>query len=304
MNITLKQVRAFLAVAQTGSFTRAAKLLMSTQSSLSVLIRELERELKTKLLDRTTRKVEVTEIGREFMPFAVRMLSELDSALLSTRELTTRERGRTVVAAPPLCSTAFLPHAIAQFRQKFPGIAVVVEDIRLEQIGARVVAGEFDCGLGVFDIQDDGLILQPMMRERLLIACPLQHALARKKQVHWKEIADYPLITVAGDNALRRRYDRYLQAAGVRTPPVFEVRQMVTMLGMVDAGLGVAIWPSWASPLARRYNVELRPLINPRATHTMSVITAKGRTLSPATDSFIKTIRSYADAYIKALPQD
>jgi len=119
--------------------------------------------------------------------------------------------------------------------------------------------------------------------------------------VAWKDLAGIPFITIAGDNAFRRRYDRYLRDAGVTTAPIFEVRQLLTMLGLIAAGLGIGVWPSSASPVARYYNVALRPLVNPRAVHVISIITARGRTLSPATESFVAMMKTYAGSYSKRL---
>jgi len=106
------------------------------------------------------------------MPCALRVLSELEGAVQSTRTLVSRERGRVTVAAPPLSSTALLPQAIAEFREAFPNIAIMLQDVMFEEISSRVGAGEFDCGIGAFDTRDDRLDIQPLVRERLLLTCP------------------------------------------------------------------------------------------------------------------------------------
>jgi DNA-binding transcriptional LysR family regulator len=293
MNVTLKQVRAFLEVAKLNSFTRASERLNATQSSLSVLIRELEAELETRLLDRTTRKVEITEAGREFLPFAERMLSVLDQGVEATREIVARHRGRVSVAASPLAAAALLPRVIAQFQIRYPGINVELEEFAPDQVSTRVANSLCDCGVGVFDTRDDGLTIVPVFQERQMLICPRKHPLSLKREVRWSDLRDYPLIAVSSESAARRRLGRLFAVADVSIQPSFEVRNMITMLGLVDAKIGVAIWPSWASSLANSFDVELRPLVRPKAVHILSVVTPKGRVVSAAVEAFIETLKDY-----------
>jgi DNA-binding transcriptional LysR family regulator len=294
MNVTLKQVRAFLEVAKLSSFTRASERLNATQSSLSVLIRELEAELETRLLDRTTRKVEITEAGREFLPFAERMLGVLGQGVEATREIVARRRGRVSVAASPLAAAALLPRVIAQFQQLYPGISVVLEEFPPDQVSVRVANSLCDCGVGVFDTRDDGLTTIPVFQERLMLICPRKHPLSLKREVRWSDLPEYPLIAVTSESAARRRLDRQFALAGVSMQPSFEVRNMMTILGMVDAKIGIAIWPSWAIPLARSFDVEVRPLVRPKAVHIVSAVTPKGRDVSPAVQAFLETLGDHA----------
>lgn len=300
MNITLKQVRAFLEVAKLKSFTRASERLNATQSSLSVLIRELEAELETRLLDRTTRRVEITEAGLEFLPFAERILGVLGQGLEATRELTARRRGRVSIAASPLAAAALLPRAIARFQQLYPGINVVLEEFPPEQVSMRVADSLCDCGVGVFDTQDDGLTSAPVLQEQQMLLCPRKHPLSAKSEVRWSDLPNYPLIAVGAESAARRRLDRQFALAGISIQPSFEVRNMMTVLGLVDAGIGVAIWPSWAISLARSFDVEIRPLVRPKAVHIVSVAVPKGRIVSPAVEAFIDTLKDHARAIAKA----
>lgn len=298
MNVTLKQIRAFLEIAKLNSFTRASDRLNTTQSSLSVLIRELEAELGTRLLDRTTRKVEITEAGREFAPFAERMLLELETGFTATRELAARKKGRLSLAASPLAAAALLPKLIASFRSLYPGISIALEEVSPELLASRVAGGLYDCGIGVFDTLDDGLTAISALNERLMLICPSNHPLALAPDVEWRQLADHDFIAVTADNAARRRIDRYLALAGVNIRPAFEVRNMTTTLGLVAAEMGVATWPSWAATLARAYDVVLRPLVRPEAFHTISIVMSKERAPSPAVEAFISVVKEQANNLI------
>lgn len=123
-----------------------------------------------------------------------------------------------------------------------------------------------------------------------MLLCSPAHPLAAKAQVQWADLAGHPIIAVRQDNAARRRLDRQFEMAGVSVKPRFEVRNMVTILGMVAANLGISIWPSWANPMARSFQLELRPLM-PKAHHVVSVITSKDRPIPPGVTSFIETVK-------------
>src|SRR5688500_4519878 len=144
MNVTLRQLRAFVLVARLGSFTRAAQAMHVTQSALSLLVRELEGAVNTRLFDRTTRAVALTAAGSEFFPQAQRILSELESALAGVDKFLAKEHGTVVVAAPLLLSSVYLPPILAGFRAKYPGIQVMLQDTLPTQVLPQVSSGQAD----------------------------------------------------------------------------------------------------------------------------------------------------------------
>jgi DNA-binding transcriptional LysR family regulator len=287
MNVTLKQIRAFVAIAETGSFTAGAVVVNSTQSSLSVLIRELEDAVGLRLLDRTTRKIVLTEAGQEYLLHAKRIVAEVEHAQLSTSELVARKRGRVVVAAPPIIAAALLPPIIAKFRAAYPNISVVVEDVPPNEITPGVASGQIDCGLGVFGRDPVGVNVSPLIEEKLVLIAPASHLLMASTTVKWAELRGQSLVAIKAPADIRRELDTQLRLAGVPQPAVLEVRQMFTVLGMVAAGLGVAVWPSWAVGLLKAFDLQARPLVSPVARLPLSVITPETRELSPAAVSFL-----------------
>jgi DNA-binding transcriptional LysR family regulator len=290
MNITLKQIRAFRALAELGSFTRAAERLHVTQSSLSVLIRELEAELELRLFHRTTRNVELTDAGREFLPFVTKALADLEHAVLNTRELAARERGRVTIATPPIAAAVLLPPAIAGFRARYPGMSVVLQDLPPEQVVSHVRSGLADCGIGPFD-NAVGTDLQraPLVSSSLMVICPPTHPLAGKARVTWNDVPNYALIAIA---SVRRDLDRKLPL-GRSIRPTYEVVQMVTAIGMVGAGLGIAIVPSWMEPMTRLYDIVMRPVTGPTISREISVLTRRDYMLSPAAESFVAHMKKH-----------
>lgn len=293
MNVTLKQVRAFLAVAQVGSFTGAANRLHLTQSAVSVLISELELVFGLRLFDRTTRLVQLTEAGREFQPVAVKVLAELQGAISSSRELAAQKRGRVAIAATPLMSSLLLPGAIARYAQMQPGISVVLHDTLAGQIQPKVRDGEVDFGIGTFERSARELTAEPLMTDKLVLACPVNHPLASRRQVAWRELSGHPFIALTRDNSVGQLINEALGGAGVDVRPAYEVAHLWTVVGMVDAGLGVAVLPSYANPITQLYRIRTVRLVEPSVARETSFLTRRGLMLSPAAKSFQVFLKGY-----------
>ena len=299
MNVTLKQVRAFLAVAQAGSFTGAANRLHLTQSAVSVLISELELVFGLRLFDRTTRLVQLTEAGREFQPVAVKVLADLQAAIASSRELAAQKRGRVAVAATPLMSSLLLPGAIARYERLQPGVTVVLHDALAGQIRPKVRDGEVDFGIGTFERSARELVAEPLMIDTLVLACPVGHALAARRQVAWRELAGHAFIALTHDNTVGQLINEALGGAGVEIRPAYEVAHLWTVVGMVDAGLGVAVLPSYAHPITQLYRIRTVRLVEPSIRRETSFLARRGLTLSPAAKGFQAFLKDYVSDWEK-----
>src|SRR5450830_1461730 len=162
MDITLRQLRAFVAVAQTGGFTRAAESLHITQSALSGLIKELESQLGLRLIDRSTRRVYLSELGTEFHAVAVRVLRDLDSALENLDNIKRLRRGVVRIAAPQLLASTVLPSALADFRLMHPDVEIHLQDCAVENVISDVLSSEVDIGIGPQRAPVAGLAVDPL----------------------------------------------------------------------------------------------------------------------------------------------
>jgi len=296
MNLTLRQLRAFQAVAETGSFTRAADRLNLTQSATSGLIRELEREVGVRLFDRTTRRVDLTASGREFILSVGRLLAGLDHSVREVRDLAEMRRGRLAIGAPPLLAATIVPPLVARFLDHHAAIQIVLADVPTEQILARIESGELDCGIGTFPPAGDGdgdrraarTVQTPFLSDRLHLVCPRGHPFAGRPDPCWADLQGVPLILLTGESGVRTLIDAALSAAGVEIAPAYEVAQMTTALALVDAGLGLSILPSYALAMGGRLAIEVRLLNGPPVSREISIATAAGRSPTPATSAFIR----------------
>ncbi len=294
MKITLKQIECFLAVAEHGSFSGASKRLNTAQPALSQAIKDLEAELGVRLFDRTTRRVELTDAGREFQQSAAKVIEELAHAVESVHELAERKRGRLTVAAPPLLAAVVLPQAIAEFRRRFPGISVQIADVGTEQIVESVRNGKADCGIGTFPPSEEGIERVALVRASLLLFCDEASPLNGSEPVCWNELADYPLVTLTRDSGIRLLVEVGFESCELPLKPAFEVAQVTTAIALVEAGLGVAVLPTYALAAARYRKVNGRQLVEPVISREIVMIHASGRTVSPAVQAFSQVIRRFA----------
>lgn len=292
MSVSLRQVTAFLAVADTGSFTRAAEQLKLAQPALSQAVRELEAALGLRLFDRTTRRVELTAAGREFRDAAVRIVGDLDFAVRNARDLAGRKRGRVVVAAPPLLAAAVLPQAIVEFSAQYPDIQIAVVDAPTTNIVEVVRSGGADCGVGTFPAGESGIQQIALMRDRLLLFCRADSPFAQSASVRWSDLHRQPLIALSPTSAIRRLVEIGFETAQIPLTPSYEVHQIVTALALVQANLGIAVLPTYAYSEAQSRQVVARPLCDPEIGRDIMVIHADGRSVSPAVSAFVPIVRS------------
>jgi len=299
MNITLRQLQAFKTVAEFGSFTRAADRLKVAQPALSLSIRELERELNLRLFDRTTRRVELTGAGREFLQSADKLLADLEQAVRNAQDLSERKRGRIVIAAPPLLAAMIAPAAIAEYNAAFPGIDVGLLEASYDVMLDKLRSGEADCAIGTFDEREDGIRREILAQDVLTLFCPPSHPLARLKRVRWQDLRDHRLVMLTRDSNIRALVDRALSEAGVAASrPLYEVSQMTTAIMMVEAGLGPAVLPSYIWSFAKERQIASRPLIEPQVNRPIALVHAESRSLSPAAEAFVRILRNQARASI------
>lgn len=297
MAITLRQIQAFLAVGEQGTFTKAAERLKVAQPALSQLVRDLEQELGIRLLDRTTRRVELTEAGREFQGSAIKIAHELDTAVENANHLAERKRGRIIVAAPPLLAAVILPPSIVALQEAYPGLQVSLVDARNELIIEAVRYGKADCGIGTFSAALDDIERNPLARDRMMLFCRKNSPFANKTSVAWRELEDQPFVTLTRDSGIRLLVEIGFEQAQIALRPNYEVAQITTALALVEAGLGLAVLPTYARAVAGGA-ILARPLVEPSIARDIVMIRQGGRSMSPALAAFETVLRRYIRRHI------
>lgn len=284
-NVSLRQVRAFVAVADAGGFAAAARKLHLTPSALSLLIKELESNIEVRLFDRSTRTTELSIAGTEFYPLARKVLTDLEQALVSTQDLQQKRRGTVRVACTPLYAAATLPEVLRRYRERFPAVTVYVLDSLNQQALARVASGEADFGVAPQRQAAPELMQQSLMQDRVWMVCRPDHPLAVHKRVNWAQTLKYPFVSLTPDFTRRLQADLFQHSSALVLNPALEVSFITTALGMVQSGFGITAQPSRSLSLLPAFGLVARPLISPVVDRHLSLFFLKGRDLSPAADS-------------------
>ena len=293
MNVTLRQLRAFVALAQLGSFTDAAADLHVSQSTLSGLIKELEQALGVGVVHRTTRKVELSGVGKEFLPLTARILQDLDEALRAIADLKALKTGVVRIAAPQLMACTLLAEVVGAFATKYPGVDVRLSDCAVEDVLPKVQSGEVDIGIGPERTAQQDIAARLLFEMPFMAVLPPGHALARFKRLRWSELLRHPLISLQGDYTQMLRRDVQAAIGSQGFVPEKEVAFMTTALSMVSAGLGVTVCLPYARSLVQLYGLEARPLVTPTVRRRFDLLSRQDRTTSPAAQTFTDFLCAY-----------
>jgi DNA-binding transcriptional LysR family regulator len=292
IDLNLRQLQTFLTVARLGSFTRAAQLLHLSQPALTKQLRLLEENLGVRLLDRNTRTVGLTRIGKELAPVIDQLLREIGAVVANTKELAEKSRGVIRVAALPSISSTILPRAIAQFKKHYPGVSVILKDVLAQRLVTMVKDEEVDFGIGSLNGVDPEVRFSLLLADRIVVVFLPEFAFGRKKTIQLSDLVGLPLILTDKESSVRKLIDRAFESAGQFVTPAFEVTYMSTAAGMVKAGLGVALLPSSAFETGDLTGLRSLPIRHPVLTREIGVIQKAGRSLSPAAESFLKSLKT------------
>jgi DNA-binding transcriptional LysR family regulator len=296
MNPTLRQMRALVALARTGNFTLAAQAMHVTQSALSGLIKELEQTLGVRVVDRSTRRIAMTEVGRELVPLFSQMIDDLDRALANIADHAQLKKGIVRVAVPQLMACTLMPAVIAAWKQRYPEVKVSLADSPVESVTARVLSGESDLGIGPERGAAGQLETRELMEMAFEAVVPPGHPLLARgegKPVGWHELDAWPVISLRGQFTERLQADMHEALREASLQPAHEVTYMTTALAMAAAGLGVTVCMPYAAPLVRLYGLHTLPLAEPVLTRRFFIYTREQRSLSPAAEAFIAFLLAY-----------
>lgn len=292
IDFTSRQLRAFLLVAQHRSFSRAAGAMFVTPSGLSVLMRELETQLGARLFDRTTRHVALTASGTELLAAAQRNLQELDSVMSHLGRSGTDTGQSLSLGAAPTAAATVLTQAIKEFRSHRPNFQFRLFDGATSAVMQQVEAGTLDMGLGVFLKHLPGVRRTPLFRFSLVVIRPDNDPAFRRATTTWSALKREKLIALQ-PIPLQQLIDKHLARAGITSQPALVVNYLNTQVAMVEAGVGVAIIPSYGLLGSRDRKVVMSRLINPVVNLDFSQIRHAGRKLPPVGEEFTSFLQSY-----------
>lgn len=294
INFALEDLQAFIATAEKGGFRVAAETLHISQPALSRRIDKLEKMLGSRLLDRTTRRVEMTHIGRQFLEEARAALDILDSAVFRLGDETALRRGLVTVAAIPSAAVHLLPDAISVFAARHPGVRVRVLDESANAVLASVLSGESDFGLNFMGAQEPNIEFRPVRTEPYRLVLRRDHPWADRKCVAWTDLAGQRMAGVSRQSGNRALIENAIAHLEQRPTIYYEANHVVGVLALVEAGLGMAVLPGLALPPDHPRLCAV-PLVEPAVDRILALIRRRDRALQPAAKALFDILTSDAD---------
>lgn len=286
MKIDIDGIQAFVLVAELGGFHKAAERLHLSQTALTRRVQKLERYLGVRLLDRTTRSVAVTAVGRGFLPRATRLVEELAESVDRLKDLSHRAGGDVTIACVPTMAYQQLPSVIRAYAARYPGNRVRVLDRSSALVEDAVRQGEAELGIHILMATPRDLVAQRLLSDPFVLFCRRDHAASRHARLAWSDLRSIDLVAVSGASGNRVLLDYHLRRRGIDVRGRCEVEHPSTAIALVAAGVGAAILPASTLLAGTHPDVVRIPIADPVIRRDIGVIRRRGATLSPAAQAF------------------
>lgn len=295
INITARDLRAFIAVARTLSFSQAAQQVHLSQSALSTLIVRMEESLGARLFDRTTRAVELTAAGTVLASHAEQLLAEWVRTVGAVRDVASVRRGSVAVAALPSLAAGIIPRLFRAFSRQYPEITLKLVDALSEPAFELVRQGQVDFALTAANPAYSDLDYIPLTTDSFVLLAAASHPLGRAKgPVRFADTLPYPHISMSRPTSVRQ----YVQAAALQNDiqfhPAYEVDHLATIGAMVAQELGVAALPAMAADVINNEGLVCRPLVEPTIRRSIGLVKPRDKRFSPAAEAMVGMLRDTA----------
>ena len=279
--LNLKLIHTFLLVAQHQSFRHAVELTLRTQSAVSLQIKQLEEQLGVTLLHRTTRRVTLTEDGRELFDGSMKALRLIENSLRNIHESADLRRGRVTIACSPTIASSYLAQILRAFELDYPEIKIVVHEQNPGYLFESVLSGAVDFAIGPV-INNPDFTFKIVLEELLFALVPTSLRRFEGGRITVQALAEQPLLLLNSASALRSTLENAFAEVGVELAAKYEFSQAQTLISMAKAGLGVAILPESVLPPALESEVQVLEIDHPNLSRKVALITRRGHSLTPA----------------------
>ena len=294
MNVGSRQMLVFLEICRLQSFAKAAERIPMSPSGVSMLIRDLEEQVGARLFDRTTRSVTLTDAGRRMLPAAERIVSELRTLRAVIDGSEEAVRSRLDVAATPMVSATLLPAVVRSFAGTNPQVRVYLADVDVKSVRNRVMSDEADIGLGFFIKSAVGLVREPLCKFRLMRIGPPGANAGPGPSQPWSSLNRVPLVSLPTDNPIQALIEKHLLRAAPDQVERPRMNFIATLIGMVQAGHGHAVVPSFAMDECLRHGLSVSMLVEPAVHLDLYLVTRRGAPSKPAARAFAAALKRAA----------
>lgn len=299
MKLDTLGLAAFVAVAEHGSFQKAASSLFITPAGLSRRLKNLESQLGIVLIERTTRSWRLSQLGIGFLPRAQRLLTEMNNAFHEIRDASKLEGSEVAIACLSSVAHHLLPQIILKYTDHYPGSRVRIIDGTSGDVTDAVLSKRCDVGIIVLGGAHRGIQATPLIRDPFVLVCRDDNPLSRKKEIRWKDLNNEALILLSHTHNSGLSFQRALSELKLILPRLYEVQHSTTALGMVNAGLGAAILPSLNLLSGVYPRIRVLPLAESAVERVIGLIHLQDTELSPSAQTFCEVIRNVISEYIR-----
>jgi DNA-binding transcriptional LysR family regulator len=289
--IDLDALRSFVAVAESLAFGKAAERLGVSTPALTRRVQRLEAALGTALLERSTRQVALSPTGRLFLPLAQQVIHDLDAAVRTVQEDARGRAGHLTLASLPTVAAHLLPRIIRDFRVRWPEIRLRVTECRAAAVMRKLREGSVEFGFTFRAGKEIDLAFDPILTDPYCLIMPPGHALAAQDRVAWQSLKPHALITAGPRSGNMRLLEEALKGVDWRPDTTYEIEHLTTSLGLVEAGLGIAVVPQSSLPTGPHPSIVMRPLTDPVVSRTLCLFRRRNERLSTAAQRFLMIAR-------------
>ncbi|KXO77995.1 LysR family transcriptional regulator [Acinetobacter venetianus] len=288
--MTLKQLKAFLALARTLNYANASLELHLSQSALSLSIKSLEDELGGKLFNRNTRRVELTQEGKSLIPYAKKLLANWDEMENDVKQRFKLNRGTLSIASMPFVTHAILPEVIHAFLIQHPNLNFSIHDIPNETIIEKVQDGIFEIGICFEPDLSEGLEFKALFEEDFLALLPKSHPLASSSAITWQQLFSNPFVTLQKPSIVRYLIEQNCLRNEMKFDLKVECHQISSLSSFVAHGIGVSAIPRhFAKHIDQQQNVLLE-LESETIYKTVGIVYKKNFEMSNISEQFIDAL--------------
>jgi LysR family carnitine catabolism transcriptional activator len=299
INLSPSDLEAFLAVAESGSFSRSAAMLGLSQPAVSARVKHLEEVLGVTLFHRTSRRVAISESGERLRIRIERTMGELRTLLKEFDAEASLRKGRVKIGASPSVAASFLPEAIARFNKRWPEIEITLRDDFYGRDLERLTKGDVDFAVIPYDQPTEQFRFELLLRDSFSPIVPNRHRLATKQRVTLADLVKEPLVTVPPESAAWASLKNAFGRAGLDFHPRFQTQSALSVVAMVRAGLGVGFVTRLGAAQIMTTGVTSLVLADFEIGRDVGIVTVRGRSLSRSAAMFCKVLREVAPTYPK-----
>lgn len=277
VNFDLNDLYAFRALLEYGNFRIAAESICLSQSALSRRIEKLEAAIGARLFDRTTRRVTLTLYGQTFAERCGQLLQDVEVMLADIDKVNEERTGLITVATVPSAAYYFMPDIIRRFRKRYPRVRIKLIDSSAGSVIDAVASGQADFGICFARHLQPDLEFVPLIEDVYVAACRRDGALAKRTSLTWQAFYQQDYISLDKTSGNRNLLDQRLGHIHPERPSICETRHVTTLLGMVEAGIGIAAVPAMSMPRSEQSVLTHIPLTEPEVRRTVGLIRRSGR---------------------------